>query len=463
MRGRRLDLPGDDAASRHARRLLTELGADVPADRGGADRPSHGHAVVADWAESGAMALTGAADGSPLATPAGAASALRGALLVLDRLTTLHTGMTHDLPGVELLGERAAIAGLTRSAPWSAGGLASALRGRDGWWMLSLPRPEDHELIPALVEDADLVADWDTVTQWAMTLGRDDAVERAQLLGLAAATIPEAGTPLDEQSTRRLGAAVRCTAGSAVRTDGHAPVVVDLSSLWAGPLCASLLGMCGADVIKVESSSRLDGARRGPAAFYDLLHAGHRSVTVDFGSTAGRRQLHVLIDNADVVIDSARPRALRQLGIDAERCVDRGIIWVSITAYGRTGPWANRVGYGDDIAAAGGLVSWLDGRPVPVGDAIADPLAGVHAAAATAAALLDDHGWLLDLSMRDVARQAAEIPAAPATVEADGAGWTVTWDGGTCRVAKPRSRPPVGRALEAGADNCAVLSGARTA
>src|SRR5438445_440620 len=80
-------------------------------------------------------------------------------------------------------------------------------------------------------------------------------------------------------------------AGVAVRGPRRAPTggarrriegarVVDLSAMWAGPLCASVLGMAGADVIKVEDPRRPDGARFGPPEFFDLLHAGHRSVVL---------------------------------------------------------------------------------------------------------------------------------------------------------------------------------------
>ena len=65
-------------------------------------------------------------------------------------------------------------------------------------------------------------------------------------------------------------------------------VVADLSSMWAGPLCARLLGLAGADVIKVETPGRPDGARSGNREFFDWLHAGHRSLAADFRRHAGR-------------------------------------------------------------------------------------------------------------------------------------------------------------------------------
>ena len=83
-------------------------------------------------------------------------------------------------------------------------------------------------------------------------------------------------------------------------------------------------------------------------------------------------------------------------------------MWLSITAYGRTGPWRDRVGFGDDCAAAGGLVAWTaDRSPAFVADAVADPLTGMVAAALVADAVRDGGGVVLDVALREVARVAA--------------------------------------------------------
>src|SRR3546814_1875060 len=78
-------------------------------------------------------------------------------------------------------------------------------------------------------------------------------------------------------------------ASEPVATRHHGrPFVVDLAPLWAGPLAASLLGMAGGRVVKVESVRRLDGARQGHAGFFDLLNGGKESVAVDFATSEGR-------------------------------------------------------------------------------------------------------------------------------------------------------------------------------
>ena len=172
------------------------------------------------------------------------------------------------------------------------------------------------------------------------------------------------------------------------KTPGRAvgqTLVVDLSSLWAGPLCAKLLGESGCRVVKVEAADRPDGARAGNPHFFDWLHSGHQSVVLDFGTRQGSELLRALIARADVIIEASRPRALAALGIEAEQVVatGKGKIWLSITGYGRKGAAADRVAFGDDAGVAAGLVAWdPTGRPVFCGDAVADPVVGMEAARA---------------------------------------------------------------------------------
>jgi crotonobetainyl-CoA:carnitine CoA-transferase CaiB-like acyl-CoA transferase len=238
-------------------------------------------------------------------------------------------------------------------------------------------------------------------------------------------------------------------------------VVVDLSSMWAGPLCARLLGLAGAEVIKVESPARPDGARFGNREFYDWLHAGHRSVCVDFSTREGRAALAALLEAADVVIEASRPRALEALGLAPGTLPHRpGQVWLSITGYGRAAP--ERVAFGDDAAVAGGLVGWAEGgssqAPVFCADAIADPLAGACGALAVARSRAAGGGELIDLSMRDAAAAFASPGHAPHEVLASGSV--------RCPVVRreqavlPPRRPAAlagGRAAELGADTSAVL------
>ena len=108
----------------------------------------------------------------------------------------------------------------------------------------------------------------------------------------------------------------------------------------------------------------------------------------------------------DVVIESSRPRALEQLGLDAATVMtgERACVWIRITGHGRDQP--NRVALGDDAAVAGGLVAVDADGPVFVGDAIADPLTGALAALLAAAGIGSGSSWVVDLSMAGSPRPA---------------------------------------------------------
>jgi len=328
-----------------------------------------------------------------------------------------------SIPGI--LGERAAYAGLHRNGPLSCGGAFRMLPAPDGWLGLSLARPSDLDLVPALVEEE---ADdpWSAVAAWASRTPVATASERLRLLGMPG------GTVCDPAAGARPGVTTT-TLGQARPV--RAPLIVDLTSLWAGPLCAHLLGLRGARVVKVESRTRPDGARRGQAAFFELLHRGQESLTLDLDADIA--ELKALIDSADVVLEASRPRALLQLGIIAEDAVAAGTSWVSITARGRS---HDAIGFGDDVAASAGLVIWDDGAPLPVGDALADPLAGIAAAVAAHEALRSGEARLIDVSMVDVAAETLGASPEHEVIRRDDA-WWVEHDGGAVRIEAPQRRP----------------------
>ncbi|MGC9667587.1 CoA transferase [Planosporangium sp. 12N6] len=399
---------------------------------------------VADWARCGAMALTGRADGPPLVAPGRPATTLLNHLEQVRRNAVVRTGWPPALPGCELLGERAAIAGFSRRGPWSCGAAFRAVPTTDGWFGLSLARDDDVVLVPALVEHETVDSAWEAIEAWAAGITTAEAVARARLLDLpCAAWPPETGTRpgvLVEQGGRHQPA--------------ERPLIVDLTSLWAGPLCAHLLGLTGCVVVKVESWQRPDGTRRGPSRFFDLLHGGHSSVAVDFTDPHDRDRLVGLMQRADLVLEGSRARALRRLGIIAEDLVASGTSWLSITARGRD---SEAVGFGDDVAVAAGLAIQQGRDLLPAGDALADPLTGVAAAAAASEALLADNAVLVDVSMLDVAREAVTGPPEPHTVWRDDGAWWVESVSGRHLVAGPAARAPHGRGPGLGADNEAWL------
>lgn len=427
-------------AARYARHLLRALnaGADVALD------PAHPARAAA---RCGLMALTGDVHSGPLVCPAPVAAAADGALAALATLAP--AGALDDLRGADLLTERAAHFGHTRRGRQSAGGSCRLLDTRDGAVALNLAREDDWALLPALFEH-DTARDWRAVEVDTRTRTMHDIVERGRLLGLAVApVVPPTAAMLPLPA---------CGEKEAAR----APRVLDLSSLWAGPLCSHLLQRCGADVVKVESTRRPDGARNGPPTFFDLMHAGKRCVALDFASDDGRRLLAALIARSDIVIEASRPRALRQLGIDAEALVARrpGLTWISLTGYGRGAPQDQWIAYGDDAGVAGGL-SYLmrvtHGTPVFVGDAIADPLTGLHAALAAWAGWRAGGGGLVSLALTDVVRHVVsfEAPAGADGWRARGREWAACLEDSDVRP--PRVRPELRAAAALGADNAAVF------
>jgi hypothetical protein len=353
-----------------------------------------------DWASSGAMALTGWPAEPPLPAPGAPASLMRAATALLGGLAPQPAA----LPGAGLLAERAAALRLHRRAPRSANGSFRPLRASDGWIGVTLSRPWDASALPALIEGPVQGDMWRAVATWAAARTSTGAADRAQLLDIACAPIAArpAERPVEPFKLTDYGS----------RQVTRTPIVLDLTSLWAGPLCAHLLGLCGGRIIKVESTQRPDTGRQATPGFFDLLHGGHESVALDFTSDTDRDRLHRLLRSADIVLESSRPRALRQLGIAADSFAAAGTIWVGISAYGRQDARA-RVGFGDDVAAAAGLVASDPARelPIPCGDAIADPLSGTIAALAALAAARSGRSCLIDVSMRDVAAWAAAAPA----------------------------------------------------
>ncbi|MGA2830422.1 MAG: CoA transferase [Streptosporangiaceae bacterium] len=390
---------------------------------------------AADWADSGVTALTGRADGPALVPPG------RGASVARELASLLPV----DVDGPALLGERAAFTGGTRRGAVSVGGACRLLPTADGWAAVSCARPDDPALLGALT-GAQIDGDpWAAVSAWLRAHPGAELAERAALLGLAAAPVHA----LPDVRSKNPGQAAACVEPAPVRPADVRPGparsagglrVVDFSALWAGPLCAHLLGLAGADVIKVETPDRPDGARRGHPGFYRLLHAGHRSVVLDPATPRGRDALTALVASAGIVIEASRPRALARWGLDPTKTP---ATWISITAAGRA---SDRVGFGDDVAAGAGLVAWDGDGPVFAGDAIADPLSGLTAAVR---ALTDPPGSLIGISMTGVVAGTLDSPR-------DG---TATTAGGTVagQVRPPRARTSAGEAPPSGADTDSVL------
>jgi len=339
-------------------------------------------------------------------------------------------GRRVDVDGVGLLVERREVDGLREPA-------TRLLRCADGWVAVSLAREWDREAMPAWVG---VEGSWDQVAAAVEHRTGAELIAGAEMLGLAVGVLGERTEPavvqtsfecrLDASSAYGVtpvgglrsdpsdglaGTGPRDHSGSGSGQDepdlpgspssGSGLVrVLDLSALWAGPLCAALLAEAGTDVVKLESTARPDASRAGNPGLFARLNHLKRSVVLDLGEVAGRSDLASLVRAADVVVESSRPRALEQMGIvAAEVLADptaRTRVWVSITGHGRT---SNRAGFGDDAAVAGGLVRWDDGVPALWGDAAADPLTGLVSATLAAEALVSGRRVLLDVALAGVA------------------------------------------------------------
>jgi hypothetical protein len=423
-------LPDLEAERAHLAGLLSDLRTEpgVPArsprrreTAGAADPATDGGAAptgctVLNWARSGLMHLTGPPGGAPLGPPG---PVLTRAELVAEAIA----GLTADraqpvrLDVASLLTYRAALQGWQRRGRTSANGTCRILRADDQWLAVSLARSEDLRSVPA-VTGHELRRDaWDELALHAAGRCAAETAAAAQLVGIPAAVLGADSPP--PLQVRRLGAT------------GRAPALaIDLSAMWAGPLCARILHQAGWRVLKIEDSRRPDGARSGPAAFYRSLHDGIPAMRLDFGTPSGRAELSRLAELAGVVVESSRPRALRRLGLVAEDWLAAapGRVWVSVTGYGRDDP-QQRVAFGDDAAQAGGLAAWAaDETPVFCGDAIADPLTGMMAGLAALAASSAGGGWLAGVAMAGVCADLGRPAAGPEhdhVMSKTSAGWTI--------------------------------------
>ena len=294
-----------------------------------------------------------------------------------------------------------------QSGPFqSVGGSCHLMLTSDEQWVaINLARPEDHELLgiffPTTFQGDDKI-NVSLLRFQVRQCSADMLTEFAIDVGLPISVLNEV---TNKYSLNELPITIQQFEKQLDLTPRSQLRVVDLSSLWAGPLCSHLLQRCGYAVTKVESRQRPDGARFGNPDFFAALDAGKDHVDIDFHSENGINQLRELISNADVVIEGSRPRAMQQLGIDAEQivCDAQPQVWLSITGYGRSGEAGQRVGFGDDCAMAGGLVVQTPDGPQFLGDAIADPISGLVAATGVLRAVQQQKPCLLGVSLAESA------------------------------------------------------------
>ena len=153
--------------------------------------------------------------------------------------------------------------------------------------------------------------------------------------------------------------------------------VIDFTHFIAGPLATMILADMGADVIKIEPPERGDELRYYPPAVPGLKQQGgpfvwsnrnKRSLALDLKTEAGLQIARALIAQADVVVENFSSGVMRRFGLDYETCrqLNPKLVYCSVPAYGREGPFADRLGFDPVVQAESGFVS-MNGYPDRLG------------------------------------------------------------------------------------------------
>jgi CoA-transferase family III len=301
------------------------------------------------------------------------AAAANGARLTLEPAAILH---------------RDPLPSFGKPGLWSTNRSSQMIAAQDGWLAVSLARDNDRDSVPAWTGCALDADPWAALIAYAKVRPAKTVLAGAIDLHLPAAivgeTMPTAHQPLSH-SARRIGQLK----------------ALDLSALWAGPLCGGFLAQAGVAVTRIESAHRPDPTAASSPTFDDWLNGRKTRRTLALDDP----EITDLIAQTDILITSARPHALARKGLTEQRlmALNPGLIWVAITAHGWRGECARRVGFGDDCAAAGGLTGRQGAAPRFMGDALADPLTGLDAAAQVLEALDQGKAGLVDTSLAQTA------------------------------------------------------------
>ena len=175
--------------------------------------------------------------------------------------------------------------------------------------------------------------------------------------------------------------------------------VLDLSRVFAGPLCGQVLADFGADVVKVEHPARGDDTRdwgmrigKTETTYYNSMNRNKRSVTLDLQSPEGVQIIYDLLPQFDVVIHNFKHGGADKLGLgyDKLKSIKPDVIYCSVAGYNSDTPEAKRPGYDLVIQAEAGLMA-INGEegmpPLKFGVAVVDMMTGMYAAQAVLAAL----------------------------------------------------------------------------
>ncbi|MEY2463144.1 MAG: hypothetical protein QOH64_1282, partial [Acidimicrobiaceae bacterium] len=193
--------------------------------------------------------------------------------------------------------------------------------------------------------------------------------------------------------------------------------VVELATMITGPLAAMQLGDMGADVIKVEPPGLGDVMRYtgtssgGMSALFATCNRSKRAIVLDLKTPAGVDAMLKLLDTADVFITNTRPGVTDRLGVGEPvvRARNPGIVYVSLSGFGTTGPYKDRPAYDNVVQAYSGAPivqhDYLTGQPEPIRTFLADKITSYTAVQGVLAALLARErghgGQHIELNMLD--------------------------------------------------------------
>lgn len=193
--------------------------------------------------------------------------------------------------------------------------------------------------------------------------------------------------------------------------------VLDFSTLLPGPFASLLLADMGAEVLRIESPTRMDLLRvlpphdHGVSASHAYLNRNKRSLALDLKRPEALEVIRQLLQDHDILLEQFRPGVMERLGLgyEALKAINPRLIYVSITGYGQTGPYKDRAGHDINYLALAGLASQTGRRdqgPLPLGIQAADIAGGsLHGVIGLLAAVIarqhSGQGQHLDISMTD--------------------------------------------------------------
>jgi len=193
--------------------------------------------------------------------------------------------------------------------------------------------------------------------------------------------------------------------------------VLDFSTLLPGPYASMMLADMGADVLRIESPSRIDLLRIMPpmdgkySASHSYLNRGKRSIGLNLKHKQAVEIVKKLVKKYDILLEQFRPDVMQRLGLgyDALKAVNPRLIYCSITGYGQTGPYKNRAGHDINYLALSGVISYSGSKtfgPPNLGFQLGDIAGGSHhAVMGILAAVIEREktglGQQIDISMSD--------------------------------------------------------------